>query len=311
MLPRSLLLGLIAVALTGTACGPDFDPFNRLTSLRVLAIRSEPPLPGPGETASLSALVYSPADDPPVSYEWSWCPLTGPADQGYPCLVTGEQIAQLEQAGVSLPPFDLGTGPTATLPHAINPLVLAELCAGAAGLPQLPACEGGFPVQVRFTVRSAASAVTAVRQLRLRFQPDAEPNQNPSIEGLMARQDGAFVPMAPQAPLTLPRDEETLIRAVVTESASEEYAGKDNDQQPARVREQLVLTWFVESGDTRSEHTSFIFGQVPLDSFRENRWTPARTKKYPAPQSRVIVVLRDSRGGVSWTEGAANLGEDP
>ena len=72
-----------------------------------------------------------------------------------------------------------------------------------------------------------------------------------------------------------------------------------------------MLTWFIESGDTKSEHTSFISGEVPLKDAVSNEWTPARTKKYARDRARLIVVLRDNRGGVSWTEGAVILGEDP
>ena len=64
-----------------------------------------------------------------------------------------DQVAMLEQPGLTLPPFDLGTEPTATLTHAVDPALLAALCEGsAAGLPMLPDCEGGFPVQIKVTV---------------------------------------------------------------------------------------------------------------------------------------------------------------
>jgi hypothetical protein len=313
--PRLTLLVSLAAALAGASagCAEEFDPYNRLTALRVLAIRSEPPTPGPGETATLSALVYAPPDEPPLSYEWSWCPMAGPAGEGYPCLVSPEQVAMLEQAGIVLPPFDLGSGPTATLAHTIDPALIAQLCAGTAGvLPQLPDCEGGFPVKIRLTVRSGDRALIAVRDLRLRFDPATEPNQNPVIEGILAEAEvDRFVPVTEQEAPTLPRDEETVIRALVSESQSEEYSGRDIELRPARVRELLMLTWFIESGSTRSEQTSFIFGEVPIMDAVSNEWTPARTKDYAGDRSRVIVVLRDSRGGVSWTEGAVTLGGDP
>ena len=173
------LLLCLSIACAAGGCGDDFDPYNRLTSMRVLAIRSEPPLPGPGETATLSPLIYAPSEDPAVEFEWSWCPMTGPADQGYPCLVTDVERAQLAQAGLVLPSFDLGRERTATLTHAIDPVILAQLCAGVVGLPQLPNCEGGFPVQVKLVVRSATKVETAVRELRLRFDPGNRAQHQP------------------------------------------------------------------------------------------------------------------------------------
>ncbi len=310
--PAALVgLPLVLSLLAGSGCNDPFDPFNRLTSMRVLAIRSDPPLPAPGETVTLSALVYSTPDDPPLSYEWSWCPLPGPSDQGHPCQISDQQLAQLAEAGVQLPSFDLGDQPTAQLTHAIDPLILTQLCAGV-GLQDVPVCEGGFPVQIRLTVSSATKTETSVRQLRLRLGPAAEANANPNIEGLLAvPKDGDPQPIDEQGTMTLPRHEKTVIRAVVPESAAEEYEGLDNDRQPARVHEILALSWFVESGDTKAERTSFISGQIPLATAVENQWTPARTKDYPGAQSRIIVVLRDNRGGIAWREGRVTLGEAP
>jgi hypothetical protein len=318
MLRRLSLAVLAGTAIFAPGCGEDFDPYNRVNSLRVLAIRSDPPLPGPGETATLSALVYSPADRPAPRLQWSWCPMAGPADQGYPCQISAEQAAMLAEAGVPLPAFDLGSEPTAKLTHSVDPLVLTALCDGSAGvLPQLPICEGGFPVQVRLTVENDEETVVAVRELRLRYDPATGPNQNPTIEGLLVGKPGAedpgdFVPLAEgQPPPTVPRDEETPLRAVVPESAAETYDGLDDDRQPARVHEQLVLTWFVETGDTASARTSFIFGQVAREDFLSNEWRPPRSKDYAADRSRLLLVIRDNRGGVGWTEGAVMLGRDP
>jgi len=278
----------------------------------VLAIRAEPPLPAPGESSTLSALVYSKPDDPPLTFRWSWCPLAGPAEEGYPCRISDEQIAALAQAGVTLPSFDLGDQPTAQVTHAIDPLILTQLCEGA-GLPEVPRCEGGFPIQIRLTVTSASKTETAVRELRLRLGPAAEPNANPTIDGLLAQPPNLeeFQLIDDQAAMTLPRHEKSALRAVVAESASEEYQGLDNDRQPARVNEVLALTWFVESGDTKSERTSFVKGQTPLAVALENEWTPARTKDYEPARSRIIVVIRDNRGGVAWREGTVMLGDAP
>jgi hypothetical protein len=310
LLRLPLLLAAVTAAFAG--CTEEFDPYNRLTGFRVLAIRSEPPLPGPGETSTLSVLVYAPADDPPVSYAWSWCPMAGPAEKGHECLVGEEQLAMLAAAGLGLPPLDLGAAPTASLTHAVDPGLLAALCDGSTGLlPTLPDCERGFPVQIKVTVSSGTRTATAVRELRLRFDPATEPNRNPTIEGLEARQEeDLFVPMTEQNALTLPRDDKTDIRAIVPDAASETYMGKDNDLRPAIVREQLVLTWFIESGDTKSERTTYIPGDIPLKTLVTNEWTPARIKDYARDRARIIAVLRDNRGGVAWTEGAVTLGAE-
>jgi hypothetical protein len=314
--PRCLVLGLgmSFVSAIGAGCGNDFDPYNRINSLRVLAIRSEPPAPGPGETTTLSALVFTPVEGTPVTYSWSWCPFAGPANAGYACQVTPEQAAMLAGAGVTLPGFDLGTGPTAQLANAIDPAILARLCAGQPGVPELPDCEGGFPVQVRLVVGGGGDSITSVRQLRLRFDPATPPNTNPHIDGLAATIGGADMPIGDLPALTLPRDEETVIKVQVPIEVSEMYRGKDDDDQIADVRERLIFSWFVESGDTDNPQTSFIQTKttmIPLDRASRAKWTPGKTKDYPATTSRLIVVLRDNRGGVAWRSGIVTLGATP
>jgi hypothetical protein len=309
-----LSLGITLASALSFGCSADFDPYNRLNSLRVLAVRSDPPTPGPGETATLSALVYTPQPGTAVSYTWSWCPFPGSASDGYPCQVTAEQAAMLAGAGVTLPPFDLGSASTAQLTHAIDPAILARLCAGLPGVPELPDCEGGFPVQVRLVVSGGGDSITTVRQLRLRFDPATMPNTNPHIDGLTAAIGGADQPIGDVPTLTLPRDEETVIRAQVPLEVSEAYRGKDDDDQPADLRERLVLSWFIESGDTDNPQTSFIQTKttmIPLERATRAKWTPAKTKDYAAGTSRLIVVIRDNRGGVAWRSGIVNLGATP
>jgi hypothetical protein len=307
-------LGLILASALGAGCSADFDPYNRLNSLRVLAVRSEPPTPGPGETATLSALVFTPQPETAVTYAWSWCPFPGPANDGYPCQVTAERAAMLAGAGVTLPPFDLGTASTAQLAHTIDPAILARLCAGEPGVPALPDCEGGFPVQVRLVVSGAGDSVITVRQLRLRYDPATAPNTNPHIDGLSATIGGVDQPVGDQPTVTLPRDEETVIKAQVPLEVSETYRGKDDDDQPADVRERLVLSWFIESGDTDNPQTSFIQSKttmIPLERATRAKWTPGKSKDYPASTSRLIVVIRDNRGGVAWRSGIVSLGATP
>jgi hypothetical protein len=304
---------LVALALcfvvAAAACGPDFDPYNRINTLRVLAIQAEPALPAPGETATFTPLVYTPDPAAEVTYHWTWCPFPGSANAGYPCQVSEEQAAMLAgQSGVMLPSFDLGTGKTAQLAHAIDPAVLGQLCQGVPGSPRLPDCEGGFPVQIRVKVSSGGDEVVSVRTQRLRFLPDSQPNANPRIDALMANLDGNDQPITDDPMLTLPRRKKTVIKAQFPEELSELYHGTDDEGHPADVHERLFLTWFVESGDTSDERTGFIFGKTPLEVALKTKWEPARLKDYPKDTARLIVVVHDNRGGVAWRSGAVKLG---
>jgi hypothetical protein len=310
----------IALALAVSGCGEDFDPFNRINTLRVLAIKADPPSPGPGETTILSTLVFTPpalmgdAGPPTISYQWSWCPLPGSANEGYPCTVSEQELQSMAmQAGIAVPRYDLGTGPTAMLPHGLNPLLLAQICAGAEGLPQAIDCEGGFPVQIKVVVKAGGDEVVSVRTLRLRFGT-SEPNANPRIDGLAIQLHETMVdlPLGETPEVTVPRAEISLLKASVPlDMVAERYTGKDENMQVAMLREQLTLTWFVETGDTDEERTRWVEGGFRAEKTFENEWTPERVKDYAPGTSKIIVVIRDNRGGVDWRSAAVKLEAAP
>ena len=77
-MPHCVWLLLAApVALWGCGdFGDDGERYEKLDRLRVLGIRSDPPDLVVGETATLSANVFEPAERE-ISYEWSWCPSRG------------------------------------------------------------------------------------------------------------------------------------------------------------------------------------------------------------------------------------------
>jgi hypothetical protein len=305
-------LGIAAAAIALAGCGEDFVPFNRLVSLRVLAIQSEPVAPLTDESTTLTPLVYTPEGVEGVSYRWSWCPFPGAAIDGYPCLVTEDEVRDLAGASAdSIPPFDLGSEPTALFDNSIEPDLLELLCEGTTEVPSLVSCEGGFPVQLRLTVRAGDQEVVTVRTLRLRFDPDSEPNANPAIAGVAAVVGDDEVELGDEPAVDLPRGEETTIRAVVDDDEAEAYTGTDDDGAPVSARERLIFTWFIESGDTSSERTVFIDDAVPLDEAREVEWEPEREDDFPGPVSALILVLRDDREGVSWRRVAAGLADSP
>jgi hypothetical protein len=306
----------VSVALSSVGCGDDFDPYSRLNTFRVLALQSEPAAPGPGETAIFSAFLFRPADEP-VTYAWSWCPFPGSPADGYPCLTSEAELTGIVGPGV-VPPFDLGTGETATLTHTIPPQFLQQLCAGVPGAPARPDCDGGFPVQLKVTVATPDDEITAIGRVRLRFDPATPPNANPRLDGMVVVLDGTEVPVdafdQPAPTVTVPRDRETVIRVGLAPEAAEPYSGPNDDGQVVQMRERLTLSWFAESGGFDEDNTAFIDGLDPpvlLDDARQTAWTPGKVKDYPGETSRIVVVIRDNRGGVGWVRGRVRLGAAP
>ena len=307
-------VAFVAIALPLVACRPDFAPFNRLEALRVLAVQAEPATPLADETATLSALVYTPTPDPTLSYHWSWCPVGGSSSDGYKCPFKEEDlngylsIAQLPP----LPPYDLGTGETAAFTNSIDVKVFMAICGGLFTPGLHIDCSGGFPLQITLTVSTATDSVTAVQNMKLRFDPAMSANTNPTIDGLSALMANVRVPLTELAEVTLPRDVATPIFAIASEAVAETYLGLDDNGAPATLTERLFMTWFVESGDADNPRTSFIDnGTTTFAALLENTWIPAKTKDYPLPTARLYVVLHDNRGGVSWRSGTVNLEPTP
>jgi hypothetical protein len=311
--PRSGKWVPTAVLIAGAAgigggCSPSFDPYSRLETLRVLAIRSEPVSPASGETASLSALIYTAPGQPVIGTAWSWCPLVGPSTAGYPCLVTEADLSALTGQPVS---FDLGSSPTASLSNAIDPAALQAICAGAPPFSPPPDCTNGLPVTIRLTVTTANDQIVAIAPLNLRFGADQQANNNPTIDAPFAVVGGVSQELDAAGTPILPRLVETPIGVIVPDDASETYSGTDNNGNPASIREQLVLTWFVESGDMQDQNTTFLDGVVPLAQATANQWTPDSEARYSPDTAELIVVIRDGRNGVAWTSGLAHLARTP
>jgi hypothetical protein len=309
-------LAALALALGAGGCSEDLPPYNRLDGLRVLAIQSEPAAPLIGETATLTPLVFTPAADPSLTYQWSWCPAPGPAASGHQCLITEEELAALLGPGIPFPPFDLGAAPTAMLEAGLPPELLAAVCGGAVPNIPRPDCAAGFPLQISLTVRTDTDQVDAVVTTRWRFDEASQaPNANPSVDGLTATLAGAeaqpITDVLDANTVTFPRDAETTIGAVVAPEASETYDGLDDEGLPATLRERLFITWFVETGDTKDTHTSYIPDRTPFEDMLKNTWTPAERRLYSRAEARLFVVLHDNRGGVGWHSGIVQLEPTP
>jgi hypothetical protein len=309
------LAAVLLLSVTGLAagCSEGFDPYNRLVTPRVLAIRSEPVAPAPGESTVLDALFYLPPGDSVASVSWSWCPFAGSSVDGYPCLITEEDLAALNGGSSPVPSYDLGQGETATFEHSLDPDLLATVCEnGAEQAVELLDCEGGFPVQIKLSlVTEQGHQIDSVRTLRLRFDESHDPNQNPRVEGLSAVLGDVDEEIGDEPSVTVPRKEETIVRAQIPAEVIETYTGLDDDGQPEERSEDLILTWFVESGDTKSQRTVFIEDVESLEDASENEWEPDGPDDYPRDTSEVVVVVRDDRDGVAWQRGVVTLGDLP
>ena len=299
-----LLAPLCVAAALAASCGAPFDPYWRVEEFRVLAIKSDPVVLEPGRDATLSALVYAaPGDD--VSFSWSWCPVVTDGSNGFDCPFTRDQLAELLLANLPdaardalppgldpaelLPSFDLGDGPTATLPFPGDPRAVRALCEAqnrlisnqnqALGGQVAPArCDRGLEVTVRLEATGPGGPIVSGKRVLLSTGPSTPHNANPDVVDLQIRlKDETKENMVsdelpwimrtdPDGWYTLPADAVTPIKAnlefelrsLVDPDLVETFTRPTPvgaDAPPPPDTESVTYRWFVSEGfigDTRS-----------------------------------------------------------
>jgi len=252
-----------AVLLAG--CGDtssDADRVTTLDSLRVLAVRSTPADVAPGETATLSALVFEP-DAGELEYAWSWCPARSDESGNFACTVEEGPLREAwaqTSPDIELPGYDLGSAPEAQFPNVLTPERLLALCGALSARGPNPeaatfACRSRLRVSVGLTVRTQQAEVTAIKGLVLLPDTPApeQRNTNPELPADIAVVDlGARAPVLPGE--ALQAGHEYSLQVDVAPEVAEEVAEQVPAEEPLGVRaipahrETLVLSWFMTHG---------------------------------------------------------------
>jgi hypothetical protein len=195
-------MGLAAVC----ACGGDFDPSSRVTSLRVLAVISDNPYAHPGQTVNTTLYDYDPTDPtgtmPQYTTTYAWGACVNPTD----ATVVGCLEALFQQAATSPGnPLSNGTiavetnnvGFTYTVPtNALDGLVgearanamvglVSVVCPGTLSLDTtVDISSGQLPIQCT----NAAGRVLDLTEFQIGmkrvFVRETDVNNNPVIDHL-------------------------------------------------------------------------------------------------------------------------------
>jgi len=337
---------LICWLVVGTAaCDDGISSASRLQRLRLLAVQAEPPNPTVGQTTQLRPLVYIPPGES-VTYEWSWCPVPTTSEEGYGCPVDQSRVdAIAAQAGIGeIPPLSLGTAESIAFTNPFPPALLAKLCAGDSATTDLftGRADAGksrlvyscsvatLPVQVMLAIRGSTTTDTGVVSLRLPIDETTPGNHNPVMSGVSISSPEPSRLLDETGLASVPRNTKVKLLAGVDPSQAETYLdrqpGPNNDYVkndagqlvPVPVQERLTLSWFAEGGGFVDTTTSWSVqdldsqGQaIPFEAVTLNTWTTPKIDDYAGVSSLVIVVARDSRGGVAWTQGVATLEDAP
>jgi hypothetical protein len=304
---RKTILSLLALG--AVACGPEFDPYNELGGLRVLAVRAEPAELAEGQSSTLDAFIHEGASGAPT-LRWSLCPWPSDPNAGFACPLdqAGWQAAW-QAAGLSgqAPSLELGTGPAASLSFPGTRAQAKALCEvleqNVAASPMVPPdCARSWPWTVRLSTRAGSASIETVKDVAVLTAAGLVPNRNPTLTALRAAEH-----VLGELPLDLTAGAKHALRVEVPDSAIETYVPASAWGEPPKPaeKESLLFTWFVDQGSTEHIHTSFKEGIEAL--------APATRNEWEAPdeggEARLYVVVRDPRGGVGIASGTVRLTE--
>lgn len=302
---------LLLLAVAASACSPeDFPTESLVDRLRMLAITSTPADLHPGETARLSALVLDPTrpgqgtttfwigcDPDPYNLNRSACAdpavVNDPSRLGdMTALPAGVRFIGLNAQASYAAPRGLFDALPADDPRRVAgtsgqvlTISVAEEVNPLASMEELRA------VFARVQRKELASLVSI---FRLRLSEDPERNQNPRVSRLLVDDEpwpaGARVMMKPA--------QELRFDVEAPDEVFEPFTAVTPGGPEART-ERVLIAWYSTTGRFTEERTALREGV-------KTRFTAPGKKAFdPVPERRtgtLWTVLRDTRGGLGWSE---------
>jgi hypothetical protein len=317
------------VRILGIKADPPQPALGASTTLSALVY--QPPPSVDGGTAAVSLTGYS----------WSWCPLATSSIDGFKCPIDQEAANQLfaSLGIVGAPPLALpapsaGEPDTATFTNPFPAPLLARLCTyglgATSGSPGAKfACTiAGFPITISLVVHTSTGDLPAAFFVYLPINDAIPANLNPVVKGIkifdhqLDQAGTQEVPLNFRVPVLLDMDSSS---AEVLHDPNEVlppdlYPPPDPNNPPLRPNiahyEHLTMSWYAECGDFGAnglggDRTTYLGDPNNLNSqfgtAVENTWNIPKAEGCPIEYARMIVVVRDNRGGVTWTSGVAHV----
>jgi hypothetical protein len=188
-----------------------------------------------------------------------------------------------------------------------------------------------FPVQIKVKVTGASGSDVGVFNVNLPIDEVTPGNQNPIIRGVLDVTDVTPILIDETATVVRPTGSEVKLSADMDESIAEAYLDKiklttgeyQKDASGAWVlgptRERITVSWFAEGGESGGFEDNFTGfnptaldanqNPIPFDKARKMTWTAPNKIDYTAATVRLVLVVRDNRGGTAWTTGVIGMGE--
>lgn len=303
----SALSVLPFVSLLSLGCDEQLEPGAKIDSFRVLAQQADQPFAHPGETVQLSTLSHDPAGR---TITWAWASCVNPDSSDLPgCLA---KIAENPDPQAAVFAFGADqASPTLTIPADVISKLPPQARQGASVGLVSAACPGelsvgsgpgGLPFVCTEDGRELGLDEFSVGIKRLTVR-ESDRNQNPVISGVTF--DGA----------DWPEDEvKSVTRTCDTDEWTYDDCADDTQHQIAlQLPEGTVESGTDELGSEFEEAviaqyyaTEGIFeSEVKTVSETKNGWV---ARKRAAGQLLTFwFVVRDNRGGVTWTTRQAQV----
>jgi hypothetical protein len=299
LLPLLLLLG----------CDDALEPGSKIDSFRVLAEQVDLPYAHPGETVQLTSLSHDPSGR---SITWAWASCVNPVSSNLEgCLA---KIAENQDPGRAV--FAMGadlSGPQLQIPADVISSLPPQARGGASVGVASVACPGELsmgtgPGGLPFVCKETGSGrelgldefIAGFKRISVR---ETDRNQNPTISGVTF--DGADWAEGEVKSIArtcdddkwdyvgCPDDTKHQLAIQLPEGAVE--SGKD--ELGEGFNEQVVIQYYATEG--------FFENEVKIAAQTKNGYV---ARKQAAGQLLTFwFVVRDNRGGVSWTSRQAQV----
>lgn len=325
-------LALVA-SLTLLGCVPEFDTdLSQVSNVRVLAIGASPAEAQPRQVVQLSALVVGPEGEPTPSLDFRVClarkPLTELGAVSPECLAPRPRAGAVQElAAGSDAEFMLDQD----VCKSFGPLRPAPTAGEPAGRPVDPDITGGFYQPVVGTlgdeltlgaVRISCDPANVNRDQALDFKQRYRANEAPRVTSVTLGDDALAEGSTFELPLgpaslrvewdpcptesacgdgmcTAFEDQTTCAEDCTTPrgcSGAEPYVWYNRETAQVEPRQEAIsVAWYTSNGHFESEQTGWDETEAQAQSGSQNVWHPAK----PGPAT-VWLVIRDSRGGLSW-----------
>jgi hypothetical protein len=320
----------MAVALMlGTGCTPDFDDVWQVKDLRILAIKADPPeVLARGQDAlgatsfppvEITTLVVDPRLDPQKGAR-TWH-LAACTPEERTCVDAHRSVV----VAAGRTPLDQIKGTFTLTPDLLQAAIQKDNLRGFGGVPihlhlriwdpelvepveaikRLVYGVSDFPVQVPPAEGTLGGACRGGKECDAGLSCDSGqcirvPNQNPALEKITA--DGKPIP---DQDWEVAAGEVVKLLPAAREGDDEPYWVNTFTGGTRKLDEYVSYAFFVTSGKLKNATTGgppTVFAKKKSVEDLSSEWTPLETG-----DATLWVIVRDDRGGVSWTSHQARV----